>query len=200
MFYNLKCNCISYIYLKIVFMRKFISVLLALSCVTLAAFSQTAAVIDELEQPYKISNQLRKEALAKKDYKEAEKQIISFRNQLKERSAETQKKYADLIFADYYNLSCINALAGNKNKAILYLDSAFQNGYNNYRHTLADTDLDGLRNEEGFKVVLQKIREKYDYEYILKKSGPYNNNDKRTPVVFFIDVNSQKNLLISETI
>lgn len=165
-------------------MRKFLSVLLVLSCVTLALYSQTAAVADEFAQPYQVFNQLQKNALAKKDYKEAEKQIISFSNQFKGMSADTQKKYAALIPSNYYNLSCINALSGNKNKAILYLDSAFQNGYRNYKHTLTDSDLDGLRNEEQFKIVLLKIREKDDFNYVLQKSGAYNNNDKRTPAVF----------------
>jgi hypothetical protein len=167
-----------------IFMRKFLSVLLGLSCITFALYSQTAAVVDELEQPYQVFNQLQKDALAKKDYKEAEKQILSFQDQFKRMSADTQKKYAAIIPANYYNLSCINALGGNKNKAILYLDSAFQNGYRNYKHMLTDTDLDVLRKEEQFKIVLQKIREKDDYNYILQKSGAYNNNDKRTPLVF----------------
>ncbi|MGY0036545.1 TPR end-of-group domain-containing protein [Pedobacter sp. NJ-S-72] len=165
-------------------MRKFLSVLLGLTCATLVVFSQTATVTDEFEQPYQVFNQLQKDALAKKDYKEAERQIIIFGDQFKRMSAGTQEKYSGLIPLNYYNLSCINALSDHKNKAILYLDSAFQNGYRDYKHTLTDTDLDGLRNEEQFKIVLLKIREKDDYNYILQKSGDYNNNDKRTPVVF----------------
>jgi len=174
----------SYFYVNPIFMRKLFSVLLVLSCITLAAYSQSATVSDEFEQSYQVSNQLTKGALVKKDYKEAEKQIISFRDKFKGMSADTQRKYAVIIPHQYYNLSCINALSANKNKAILYLDSALQNGYSDYKHTLADTDFAGLRNEEKFKVVLQKIREKGDYNYILQKSGDYNSNDKRTPLVF----------------
>ncbi|MBB6270632.1 hypothetical protein HDF26_001059 [Pedobacter cryoconitis] len=165
-------------------MKRFLPLLSFISCITLAAHSQSAAVSDEFEQPYVLSNQLVRTALAKKDYKEAEKQFISFLNQFKGMSADTQKKYAAVIPNQYYNLSCVNALEGQKNKAVLYLDSAFQNGYYDYSHTLADTDLDGLRNDEQFKIVLQKIREKGDYNYILQKAGSYHKNDQRKPLVF----------------
>lgn len=165
-------------------MRKFLTVLFAFGCLTMAAYSQNTAVSDEFEKSYRVSAQLQNEALAKKDYQEAERQIISFHKKYKQLSAAAQKTYAGIIPAGYYNLSCINALAGHKNKAILYLDSAFQNGYSNYKHALTDTDLDGLRDEEQFKIVMQKIREKWDYSYILQKSGAYNNNDKRISLKF----------------
>lgn len=151
---------------------------------TFVAYSQTGGATDEFEQSYKIANQLINESLAKKDYKMAEIQTIGFINQFKKMSARTQTKYAVLIPNHYYNLSCMAALGGNKSKAILYLDSAFQHGYYNYRHTLADDDLNSLRGEQQFKVVLQKIREKGDLVYVLQQSGNYNNKDSRTSVAF----------------
>lgn len=165
-------------------MRKFVAVFLMVSCITFSAFSQPATVSDELEQAYRVSYQSFMEAYKQKDYVAAETELLKFRDKFIGMPASIQRNYPGVMANQYYSLSCVNALNANKNKTMLYLDSAVRNGYSNYKNILTDTDLDGLRGETRFKVVLQQIRAKGDYGYILQMSGTYKLNDKRVAVKF----------------
>ena len=172
-------------------MRKVVAAFLMITGIAFSAFSQQAIVSAELEQAYRASYQLFMDAYKQKDYVAAETELIKFRNKFIGMPASIQRNYPGVMANQYYCLSCVNALNGNKNKAILYLDSAARNGYSNYKNMLTDTDLNGLREEKRFKIVLQQIREKGDYGYILQKSGAYNLKDKRVAVKFtYQDLNA----------
>ncbi|MDR3285928.1 MAG: transglutaminase-like domain-containing protein, partial [Prevotellaceae bacterium] len=49
--------------------------------------------------------------------------------------------------------------------------------YVEYSHAKADTDLDNIRNDERFIALMESIREKGDYIYILQQAGGYKSAD-----------------------
>lgn len=174
-------------------MKKLLTLLTVICLSGFTVYSQTASKEEkELDQLYKAAVKEIKAAVDNKDYKTAIAGTLRFGTDFRKLPVEVQQKYSGIVPNQYYNLSCYTALDGDKARAILYLDSAFQSGYTNYKHTMEDTDLDGLRSEEAFKVVLLKIREKGDFGYILKNSGAYNNQDQRaTSQIFsYQDVNA----------
>ncbi|RAJ26346.1 TPR end-of-group domain-containing protein [Pedobacter cryoconitis] len=165
-------------------MRKFIAAFLVVTCVTLSAFSQSSVPDEAFEQSYQVSIQSVIAAYNRKDYVASNAELVRFLQKFKVLSADIKQKYKGALVNQYYSLSCVNALSGNKNKAILYLDSAVQNGFGNYKNMMADTDLDGLRGDTQFKTVVEKIRARGDYSYILQKSGMYDQKDKRVALKF----------------
>ena len=48
----------------------------------------------------------------------------------------------------YYNTACALALAGDKEKAFQFLDSAIQAGFRNVTHLTYDVDLNSLHNDQ----------------------------------------------------
>src|SRR5882762_10018630 len=83
-----------------------------------------------------------------------------------------------------YNMACYTAMNRQKAKAIAYLQKAVDAGYSNYANTLIDSDMNSLRDDKDFKIVLNKLRERGDYGYILKNSGSYNKKQKIALPVF----------------
>ena len=92
---------------------------------------------------------------------------------------QTKKYFGDLPNNIYYNLACCAALSGNHIIALNYLDTALIKGYDDYFHLIADSDLNGLHEENRYKNITAALREKKDYGYILKNSGPYSTKDQR---------------------
>ncbi len=56
-----------------------------------------------------------------------------------------------------YNLACIYSLAGNKKKALDYLEKAVKKGFNDLDLIKKDKDLDFIRNEKEFKEIIQQL-------------------------------------------
>jgi hypothetical protein len=81
----------------------------------------------------------------------------------------------------YYNQACYTALNGQKPEAIAWFKKAVDEGYSNYANASIDSDLNSLRNDTSFITILNHIREKYDYGYILKSAGPYNSTNSSSP-------------------
>lgn len=57
---------------------------------------------------------------------------------------------------NYYNLACLNSLMGKSVEAVAALKTAFELGYNDFRHIEKDIDLDRIRNREDFKALIEK--------------------------------------------
>lgn len=57
---------------------------------------------------------------------------------------------------NYYNLACLNSLMGKSLEAVAALKTAFELGYNDFRHIEKDIDLDRIRNREDFKALIEK--------------------------------------------
>ena len=57
-----------------------------------------------------------------------------------------------------YNLACVYALKGNKEKALDWLQQAADKGFGQYQNMENDSDLMSLKNEKRFKKILEKVK------------------------------------------
>lgn len=62
----------------------------------------------------------------------------------------------------YYNLACLFSLMNQKDKALGYLRQAVDAGYDDDIHILRDTDLDNIRDTEGFKQCVADAKAHHD--------------------------------------
>ena len=58
----------------------------------------------------------------------------------------------------HYNLACRYSLLGNINKALKSLGKAIDLGFDNIKHMENDSDLNGLRDEAGYKKLINKLK------------------------------------------
>ena len=77
---------------------------------------------------------------------------------MKARIAKTTDKKEE-----YYNMAGIQALIGNENEAIRYLDLAFKNGYNDYKFLKEDPDINNIRYKSAFKSLIVKYKIPYNF-------------------------------------
>jgi hypothetical protein len=75
-------------------------------------------------------------------------------------------------------LACAYSLQRKKKEAVAAFETSVNDyGYTNYSHAATDSDLDNIRKEKRFIALMQSIREKGDYKYILKQAGKYEKSD-----------------------
>ncbi len=117
-------------------------------------------------------------AYDQKDYAKSVTIVNEWIDNYNKRSSAFKQNNIGALQGMYYNQACYTALTGQKDVAIDYLKKAYSVGFADYAQTKIDSDLNGLREDKEFKAVLLKIREKGDYSYILKNSGPYNRKQK----------------------
>ena len=84
----------------------------------------------------------------------------------------------------YYNLACGASRLGRPEEAIAYLGVAIRDGFKNFLEIKSDTDLDPIREEPGFLLLLEMVRTRGDYLSILREHGDYPGNTQRDPVTF----------------
>jgi len=56
-----------------------------------------------------------------------------------------------------YNIACCDALLGQAESAVSFLEQAIQSGFRDVEHIKTDPDLDSLRELEGFKTLINKL-------------------------------------------
>ncbi len=61
-----------------------------------------------------------------------------------------------------YNTACIHSLLGNKKQAYSWLEKAVDAGYEDADHLVADEDFKAIREEQRFKDLVKRVREKSD--------------------------------------
>ena len=157
-------------------MKRIILMCFMLLCCITYGFSQSSQE-QEYEKKDKELNEKLRQAFIEKDYKlgeTASKQMISL---FETQPEKYQKNNTWVLSTCYYNLACFQALQKKKGTAIKSLKMAVENGYEDYRHTLNDTDLNNIRNEKEFKLILAGLREKGDFLYILQKAAEYSKNE-----------------------
>ena len=63
---------------------------------------------------------------------------------------------------EYYKckveLGRINAINGNVKEALLWLNQAYYDGWNNYRLALLDPTFENIKNEPEFTIIIEKMR------------------------------------------
>jgi hypothetical protein len=93
-------------------------------------------------------------------------------------SDEDRQTYKLFQANNYYNLACAYSLQNKKKAALDAFETCINDwGYANYSHTKVDSDLDNIRKEKRFIKLMESIREKGDYVYILKQAGKYEKAD-----------------------
>lgn len=160
-------------------MKKILIALCLTLCAAVSGSAQSARDM-QFEQQCDSINRLVNVALKNNDNQRAEQECLQVIKLLDSRPEATRQLYSMILTNLYYNLACFQSLQNKKSEAIQSLELAYQHDYRNYRHILQDTDLNNLRDEQGFKNILARIREKGDYLYILQKAPGYQPNQQQT--------------------
>ncbi|MBO1223766.1 MAG: hypothetical protein JYX80_05020 [Candidatus Scalindua sediminis] len=69
------------------------------------------------------------------------------------------KKFKPYDSIVHYNLACSYSLLGKIDLSLTALRKAIELGYDDIQHIENDTDLDRLKNEEGYKTLINKLIE-----------------------------------------
>lgn len=70
------------------------------------------------------------------------------------------KMLEDDAEGNYYDAACLYSLMKDKDKALDYLQKAFESGFNNFNHMLRDLDLDFIRDTQEYKDLIAKYAAK----------------------------------------
>ena len=153
-------------------------ILLLFTLCSTTATAQAQISFEELMKQAQTLHSKIGESFKEKDNQTGEKlslEAIALYNQLSKESQETYKWFQA---ANYYNLACIYSLQNQKEKAIdAFEKTVNEYEYVNYSHANTDTDLDNIRTDQRFIALMESIREKGDYVYILRQSGKYQSAD-----------------------
>jgi hypothetical protein len=117
----------------------------------------------------------------KKDYQSAGDTIQAWFKYYNSLPADQQKKFSGYTNSMYYNMACVCSRQGKIEDGVDWFERSVNAGFADYTNLATDNDMDNLRNNKRFKDDVQKLREKYDYTYILQQSGPYNNKQANLP-------------------
>ena len=172
-------------------MKKLITLSALCLSIIIARAQQTTESKDFKIYSISVNNQMQKFS-QDKNYAAASNLIKEWIAKFDKESPEVKKDFAGNLGGMYYNLVCYDALQGKKADAITEFQKAVTLGYTDYQHILVDTDLDGLRKDKQFIAIMQDLKEKKDFGYILQNSGPYNLKEKTTalPAFTYEDANS----------
>ncbi|MFT4224705.1 TPR end-of-group domain-containing protein [Dysgonomonas sp.] len=162
-------------------MKKVVS-LFIISLFSLSVFSQNISkeVEDNLQKLYKDAYS----AAKNKDYQRATvifDSLISYYNHLPSKDKEAVSRFLGPV---YYDNACYYSLLNNKEKALDCFEKAIEYKWNNYGHTLQDSDLDNLRNEKRFKEAMLKLKKTGDFLQVLKDAPDYNNDLPKEKIQF----------------
>ncbi|QKJ30006.1 transglutaminase domain-containing protein [Mucilaginibacter mali] len=150
---------------------------LALLCVFCVAVGTTYAQQQQPTDEFGIFNAKveaeRYAASQKQDYTTADKVLLSWIDKYDNSPDAVKLKYKGYRGNIYYNLACYESLLGHKENALTAFEKCQALGYNDYAHTITDTDLNNLHQEKRYLTVVQAMREKGDMGYVLQKSGAY---------------------------
>lgn len=126
------------------------------------------------------SDTLRMVAYKKRDAKAYSQLTIQFENEYKKLSSPDQACFKGNYSSAWYNLACVYSLTNDKEDALNTLDKSIKLGFIWYSTIMGDDDMNNIRTEPRFSIMLARLREVYDYIYILKKAGKYNMADTRS--------------------
>jgi len=157
-------------------MKKIITILLIALCST-ALVAQNEISSDEIKDKLNLLLEQINDSANKKEYKKSEKLCIEGIAFISGLSEEIQKDLENYNGAFHYNLACVLSLQKKTKAAIDAFEKAIGLNYINYHHFLKDTDLDNLRKDKRFQKIMDTLREKYDYAFIISKAGKYQKED-----------------------
>jgi phospholipase/carboxylesterase len=110
-----------------------------------------------------------------------------------EQAINRNKQLAGFIsyyFDGCYNLAALNALLGNKNEALKWLDKAIDKGFIDLEIINNDPDIDTLRTEPKFKELLSFVEEKKDKIFkdppFTAIEGPQTDGKTKLPLIVLL--------------
>lgn len=65
---------------------------------------------------------------------------------------------------NYYDAACLYSIMGETDKAVSYLQKAFEKGFRRLNHVKRDRDLNNIRNSQGYKDLIQEYEKKHQQE------------------------------------
>ncbi|MCX6305771.1 MAG: transglutaminase domain-containing protein [Bacteroidetes bacterium] len=133
-------------------------------------------------------------AYKQKDTNLYQKLLAEFLTEYNQLSDSAKKPFSGYYMNAYYNLCCTYSLNGDHAMALAYLEKSIKAGYCDYSHMQEDKDLDNIRNDKEFKILVEPTRQIGDYLYVLKKSGTYNTTENRQIPGFTYQPADNKNL------
>lgn len=128
-----------------------------------------------------------------KIYKKLLDEVFTKYEKLPNNYKKAFSSYKSYKYKYLYDLSCIYSLKKNNKKALSYLEQSIKAGYINYEHIKNDTDLDNIRNNKKFKVLVEPLK-KYHLT-ILKQAEKYNFEDTRELPKFTYQSQENQNLV-----
>ena len=90
----------------------------------------------------------------------------------------------DIQSSSFYNLACGASRLGRPREAVAYLGMAVGSGFKDFAQFKSDTDLDPIRNDPGFLVLLGIVHVRGDYLSLLRNHGDYADDAGTNPVTF----------------
>lgn len=150
------------------------------TCVFLWTVSKGQTTFKDFQKFAGIQDSLCVQAYEKRDDKKYDKLLKEFESKYNKLPDTTKLSYSSQLTNLYYNFCCLYSLQNNKTQALNYFEKCVKRGYNDYKHTLEDTDLDNIRNEARYKSLISQVRSVGDYKYILKRAEKYNMADSRS--------------------
>src|ERR1700749_465555 len=168
---------------------------LLLSLILFAFAYANAQPRNEVSEFNKWSNTLdsgRREASKAKDYRQCIALINSWVSRYDQLKPAVQQNFKQWRSGMYYNLACYYALTGQKPQALESFRTAVAAGYKDYNDTLTDSDLNSLRDDPDFKAQLDVLRQNGDYLYLLKRSGPYDDQNNNLPAFAYQDASNAR--------
>ena len=78
----------------------------------------------------------------------------------------------------HYDLACVYSRQNKKEAALYHLSKAVNYNYNDWKHIIADKDIDNIRSDVRTDSLIKVIRERADYVYILQNSPRYSKNER----------------------
>ena len=148
---------------------KRVFILFAVLFVSLTAFGQADSILTviddyvEILQKYQELADEMQENYNSKNFKQTEltlREMITLLEKINlsdDKFSEARPIIDKLKAMTYYNLACSNSLLNQKKQAIDAFEKSVALGYSDYYHTLEDTDLDNIRNEERFVSLLREL-------------------------------------------
>jgi len=155
-------------------MKKIILILITVACSATLVAQTTNLTIEAYAPQGQALEKAISRSFADKDYATGMKLIHEAMALFSQLSQEEQKQYKQIQANNYYNLACVYSLQNQKKKALDAFEKCVKEyEYINYSHAKIDTDLDNIRTDKRFVALIESIREKGDYKYILQHAGGY---------------------------
>jgi len=172
-----------------------LSILLFTAVCSNTMMAQTKITSEEFMKQVTLLATQFNESTKQKDYQTAENianEAISLFFRL---SQENQKENNGIQAELYYWRTCCLSMQNKSEEAINDFEKAVNEyGFSQYSRANADTDLDNIRTNQRFVVLMESIREKGDLVHILRQTGKYQSADTTVLPRFTYEAGTSNNL------